>query len=1070
MKKRLLSMFSAIALVLSLFTLLPEGALKAEAATNYALWIAGTQVTSANASDILGNGEASFNVSSKTLTLSKDIIVTDVAVNACISSEINGLIINAENDVTLKSYEQAIKTVGADLRVTGKGKITADVPMCGIYCHNAKVTVADANFETKNCKYGITGCHDSEELVIIHSAINAAGSEYAIGDFINGITLKGSEIETSGASIKKHNTTYYIHGSGYNSYITSVSIKALKEYDISLGGTQITFENCDNIFEGHRDYDGKARFDHATKTLYLNDVGGSGRMGFINKDCDGLTVCVEGECGFSASNGGAGALISANTTITGPGKIYFISTRSETSGIGISISGGATLTLNGADVIATGTKTGIRGSTRTKDGIVYYASLVVRSSVLNASGDDAGITGVEGGIKLVGSKYVTPVGAVIKDGTVYNSNGRTKADEVKIEKVITVTFSGTNAYIDQEPNPYKKLTSGDEVKVGSKVRLIYDSDVSIPTGKYVTSFTSNQVTIQKDGSGYYFIMPAKSVTVNPTYATQQSHVIDLSSGNAVKLSDNEAHSLYMLSEYTDKLSYIIDKGFDLDKNGTADVLHTYDSATNSESLVKLSTNSVNGVISFEIKNAPYSPLTFKMSNVTNYNLYIAGTQVTSQNCTDILGDGIFEYVPSTNTLTVKGDYTYNHAEHGYRTANVIKNGIKGLTIKTTKPLLLKNNTSNVIYTTEDINIRTNGLLTIEAYNIAVFTNPNESGAASNVTVTDSDIYVADSYYGFNKYSGNSYLYANNSNIKVITRARNSIDMKTSLTNCKLITLTDKEALIVRNTFSLYVAGTQVTSMNYADILGDGVFSYDPITNILDVNGNCTSILDNTIKNGINGLTVRINKDCTFAEGLYFAANTTVTGNGKLTINVRRGQLGFVITGSDHTLTFDNANIVINGGSNSIITEYGNTNSLIIINSSISAESNYGFTNNIFKQVTLTDCAMVTPSDGFVSTTGFYNSDGTSSPTKVEIVPKNVRRQVGDVNGDGKVSADDAIIVARYAANYSNYRFIYYYDYCDMNRDGNVTADDAIIIARYAANYGNYKDIYTNYVTEPDDLL
>lgn len=1054
-------MLSALALVLSLFTLLPEGVLKAEAAT-YLLKVAGIQVTGENKTDILGNGEASYNPTTKTLTLNDDITNPDPSILGCVDNEIDGLTIIAKNAVTLTSDQQAIRSVGHNLTIKG-GKYTLDAQRCGIYCSNCTVTIKDADIETtSNCKWGISGRKTNDKLIINNSKVKVNENPdcyCAVGDFASEIELLNCFVSSpEGGFPGKYATNNYCILKAKSVRATQVTILP---YNISLGNTPLTYENHTDILE-----DGTSRFDYETKTLYLNNAQAGGRFGFLNSNCSGLTINVEGECGFSAIGGGAGANLRADTTITGSGKIYFTSTRESTSGTGIVFAKGVTLTLDNADVVATGTKTGIKGADGSK--------LVVNNSALTAVGlsetDGVGIDGVAGGITLDRCKYKTPVGAVIKEGTVYNSNGRTKANKVEIEKRFTVTFSGTNAYIDQEPNPYKKLTSGDEVIVGSKVRLIYDSDVSIPTGKYVTGFTSDQVTIQKDGVGYYFIMPAANVTVTPGYSNQQSHVIDLSGGNSVTLTKDEAKSLYNLSQYTDKLSYIIDKGYDLDKNGTADIKHTYDSATNSESLVRLSTNSVKGEISFEIKNAPYSPLTFKMTNVTNYALYVAGTQVTSLNCTDILGDGIFEYVPSTNTLTVKGDYTYNHAEHGYRTANVIKNGIKGLTIKTTKPLLLKNNTSNVIYTTEDINIRTNGLLTIEAYNIAVFTNPNESGAASNVTVTDSDIYVADSYYGFNKYSGNSYLYANNSNIKVIARARNSIDLKTSLTNCKLIKLTDKEALIVRNTFSLYVAGTQVTSMNYADILGDGVFSYDPTTNILDVNGNCTSIIDNTIKNGINGLTVRINKDCTFAEGLYLDANTTVTGNGKLTINVRRGQLGFVISGSDHTLTFDNANIVINGGSNSIITEYGNTNSLIIINSSISAESNYGFTNNIFKQVTLTDCAMVTPSDGIVRTTGFYNSDGTSSPTKVEIVPKNGRRQVGDVNGDGKVSADDAIIVARYAANYSNYRFIYYYDYCDMNRDGNVTADDAIIIARYAANYGNYKDIYTNYVTEPDDIL
>lgn len=71
--------------------------------------------------------------------------------------------------------------------------------------------------------------------------------------------------------------------------------------------------------------------------------------------------------------------------------------------------------------------------------------------------------------------------------------------------------------------------------------------------------------------------------------------------------------------------------------------------------------------------------------------------------------------------------------------------------------------------------------------------------------------------------------------------------------------------------------------------------------------------------------------------------------------------------------------------------------------------------------------------------------------------------LGDINGDGKVSADDAIIAARIAADYSNYSTYYDLKIADINEDGKVTADDAVIIARLSANYGDYKTKYTKYI-------
>lgn len=71
--------------------------------------------------------------------------------------------------------------------------------------------------------------------------------------------------------------------------------------------------------------------------------------------------------------------------------------------------------------------------------------------------------------------------------------------------------------------------------------------------------------------------------------------------------------------------------------------------------------------------------------------------------------------------------------------------------------------------------------------------------------------------------------------------------------------------------------------------------------------------------------------------------------------------------------------------------------------------------------------------------------------------------LGDVNKDGKVTADDAIIIARLAAGYGDYSTRYDSNVADMNRDGKATADDAIIAARLAAGYGDYVTRYTKYI-------
>ena len=62
------------------------------------------------------------------------------------------------------------------------------------------------------------------------------------------------------------------------------------------------------------------------------------------------------------------------------------------------------------------------------------------------------------------------------------------------------------------------------------------------------------------------------------------------------------------------------------------------------------------------------------AKAADYDLIVCGTQVTSANAGNVLGDGAFSYNNSTKTLTVKGDCTYDET--------LVENkGIDGLTIK-----------------------------------------------------------------------------------------------------------------------------------------------------------------------------------------------------------------------------------------------------------------------------------------------------------------------------------------------------------------------------------------------------
>ena len=119
-KTKAFSFITAFLMVFTLVSLIPEGTLTASAETAYGLALFGVKVTSANAADILGDGAASYDAGSNTLTIKKDITKTDYI----LKNEIKGLTIKTTKAVTLESTndpgfwltkDTTIKTNGTDI-------------------------------------------------------------------------------------------------------------------------------------------------------------------------------------------------------------------------------------------------------------------------------------------------------------------------------------------------------------------------------------------------------------------------------------------------------------------------------------------------------------------------------------------------------------------------------------------------------------------------------------------------------------------------------------------------------------------------------------------------------------------------------------------------------------------------------------------------------------------------------------------------------------------------------------------------------------------------------------------
>ena len=380
---------------------------------------------------------------------------------------------------------------------------------------------------------------------------------------------------------------------------------------------------------------------------------------------------------------------------------------------------------------------------------------------------------------------------------------------------------------------------------------------------------------------------------------------------------------------------------------------------------------------------------------STYDLTIDGTQVTDQNCSDVLGNGVFSYDTESNTLTIKGDYTAQ-TNNGSVDAGLIVSSIQDLVIQTDADSRLQA-FGNVLTLHKSTALTGDGLLRLISTNgrgiyltdntlLLIFqTHVDVTGKYSGITgpVSTSEnrvsLYVLDSVV----HASNTTEDANN---YAIHRIYGGITLNGSSVTTPAGGYASVDAIVDANgngvhtariemndpaVYDLLIDGVSVDQNNRCDVLGDGVFSYDYTNRTLTVNGGCSASGDKeAIKNnGINGLTIdfvsasRVTSSFLPAIALY--ADTTITGSVYASCSQETIGCGIYVYGS--TLTFKDA-VVLAGGNVYGISGENHRSALNVVNSSILAAVT-GTANTTLTRgaitgfdcgITLTDCYIDTP--------------------------------------------------------------------------------------------------------------
>ena len=292
---------------------------KIEPVTEYKLWIAGTQVTSANCDDLSVidgvEGTVKYDPNTKILTLK------DAKLNAeyNILSKIDGLTIKVSGTNEVNATGAAICFYSAPATITGGGTLNVKgQESCGIYVQKTNLTIKDCIVNAKG-RWGIIGSSGSEEKLLISNATVRVEGENGSICGLKEITLEDCAItQPAGAVFDESKHAVVLNGEVVTS---EVKIEPVTEYKLFIRGTRVTSANCNDlsVIDG---VEGTVKYDPNTNILTLKDAIVNAKEGYacIYSWTDGLTIEVNGTNELNTGDV-ATIYLEAPTTITGGGTL-----------------------------------------------------------------------------------------------------------------------------------------------------------------------------------------------------------------------------------------------------------------------------------------------------------------------------------------------------------------------------------------------------------------------------------------------------------------------------------------------------------------------------------------------------------------------------------------------------------------------------------------------------------------------------------------------------------------------------------------------------------------------------
>ena len=714
-------------------------------ATDYELYIAGTQITDANCNnlkDIEGvtvaeGGVFQYDPATKTLTMKEVTVTVGEGENAIKNSGVEGLKIDVTgtNRLETKDNNSAL-LCSASIEIGGNGHLTVTSDgSAGVFVNGTTLTISDITLEVSG-EWGVKGDSWTPKygtLILKNATVNATSRLGGIIDFVALTTENCKIVVPEGGKFDK--AKHAVVDADGNK---AKEVKIEPPIELYIAGTQVTDANCNNLkdIEGVTVAEGGVfQYDPATKTLTMKEVTvtvGEGENAIKNSGVEGLKIDVTGTNRLETKDNNSALLCSASIEIGGNGHLTVTSDGSA----GVFVNG-TTLTISDITLEVSG-EWGVKGDSWTPK----YGTLILKNATVNATSRLGGIIDFVA-LTTENCKIVVPEGGHFDEAkhAVVDADGN-KAKEVKIEPPIELYIAGTQV-TSANCNNLKDIAG---VTVAEGGVFQYDPATKTLTMKEVTvSVGEGKNAIKNSGvEGLKIdVTGTNSIETKDWYTLNCSASTELEGNGSLTIGGSNTIAVYVKDMLTiSGITLVASSRYGISGSsgisGESLILKNAKvTATGTEAgianLASFTTENCKIVVPEGGKfNIPQYAVVDADGNIAKevkiepiIELYIAGTQVTYANCNNLKDiaevtvgtEGEFKYDPATKTLTMK-EVTVSGGDN----KNAISNqGVEGLKIDVSGTNSLKATNWSALDCSASTELKGNGSLTIDGNNsIAVY--------------------------------------------------------------------------------------------------------------------------------------------------------------------------------------------------------------------------------------------------------------------------------------------------------------------------------------------------------------